>query len=172
MIESGENDLDGGVLGVYTPIMRTGSPTLRSMATGSTPCVCATFRKATRALTLLYDAYLRPTGLRVTQYSLLKNVLAREPASVNQLAEATVTDRTTLTRNLRILQEEGLIQIRVGADRRAREVTLTARGREAVAKATPYWEQAQADVLARVGEEHWEVLRNELGMMITLTRHR
>lgn len=141
-------------------------------ATASTPCVCATFRKATRALTLLYDAYLRPAGLRVTQYSLLKNVLAREPVSVNQLAEATVTDRTTLTRNLRVLQQGGLIRIQEGEDRRSREVTMTARGRDAVAKATPCWERAQAHVVGQVGAEHWKVLREELDMMIALGRRR
>jgi len=148
-------------------------PTLsQRKAASSTPCVCASFRKATRALTLLYDAYLRPAGLRVTQYSLLKNVLARQPVSVNQLAEATVTDRTTLTRNLRVLQQGGLIQIREGQDRRAREVTITPRGREAVANATPCWEQAQAHVVGQVGAEHWKVLREELDTMIALGRRK
>lgn len=146
--------------------------TLERKATASTPCVCAAFRKATRALTLLYDAYLRPAGLRVTQYSLLKNVLAREPVRVNRLAEATVTDRTTLTRNLRVLQQGGLIRIQEGEDRRSREVTLTARGRAAVAKATPCWERAQAHVVGHVGTEHWKILREELDMMIALGRRR
>ena len=152
--------------------MQPAPTVLRRKVTPSTPCVCATFRKATRALTLLYDAYLRPAGLRVTQYSLLKNVLAREPVSVNQLAEATVTDRTTLTRNLRVLQQGGLIRIREGEDRRSREVTMTPRGREAVANATPCWEQAQADVVGQVGAERWKLLREELDMMIALGRRR
>jgi DNA-binding MarR family transcriptional regulator len=138
----------------------------------ATPCVCAAFRKAARALTLLYDAYLRPSGLRVTQYSLLKNILARQPVGVNQLAEATVTDRTTLTRNLRILQQRGLIEIREGADRRTRDVTVTPRGRNAVAKATSGWERAQACVIEQVGAEHWRILREELDMMIALGRRR
>jgi len=141
-------------------------------AASSIPCVCATLRKATRTLTLLYDGYLRPAGLRVTQYSLLKNVLAREPVSVNQLARATVTDRTTLTRNLRVLQDRGLIQIREGDDRRAREVMVTPQGRQALAKADPRWERAQAYVLGQLGEEHWKVLQEELGAMIALGRGR
>lgn len=145
---------------------------LQRKGTASAPCVCATFRKASRALTLLYDSYLRPAGLRVTQYSLLRNVLAREPVSVNRLAKATVTDRTTLTRNLRVLQQGGLIRIREGEDRRSREITVTPRGREAVAKATPCWERAQAHVVERVGAEHWEILREELDMMIALGRSR
>jgi DNA-binding MarR family transcriptional regulator len=164
--------VDRAEVGVYTPIMQRNSPALQRKAAASTPCVCASFRKATRALTLLYDGYLRPAGLRVTQYSLLKNVLAREPVGVNQLAEATVTDRTTLTRNLRVLQQSGLIQIREGEDRRSRVVTVTPRGREAVAKATPCWERAQAHVVGQVGAEHWRILREELNMMIALGRGR
>jgi DNA-binding MarR family transcriptional regulator len=123
-------------------------------------------------MTLLYDGYLRSAGLRVTQYSLLKNVLAREPVTVNQLANSTVTDRTTLSRNLRILQQGGFIRIREGEDRRAREVTLTPKGRDALAKADPCWEQAQAHVITQVGEDHWKVLREELGMVIALGRRR
>ena len=121
-------------------------------------------------MTLLYDEYLRRSGLRVTQYSLLKHVLAREPVSVNRLAEATVTDRTTLTRNLRILEHNGLIRIRAAEDRRAREVTVTPKGRDAVAKATPGWERAQAYVLKQVGPDHWDVLQEELRTMIALGR--
>jgi DNA-binding MarR family transcriptional regulator len=147
------------------------STALERKVSAATPCVCAAFRKATRALTLLYDTRLRPAGLRVTQYSLLKSVLAREPVTVNQLAEATVTDRTTLTRNLRVLQQGGLIRIQTAEDRRVREVTVTPRGREAVAKATPYWEEAQAQVVGQVGVEHWQILREELDMLIALGRH-
>ncbi len=138
--------------------------------TPSSPCVCATLRKATRAVTLLYDEYLRPAGLRVTQYSLLKHVLAREPVTVNQLAEATVTDRTTLSRNLRILQQGGFIGIREGQDRRQREVRLTPHGRRALANADRRWEDAQGYVLDRLGEERWRVLREELRAMTALGR--
>jgi len=92
--------------------------------------------------------------------------------SVNQLAEATVTDRTTLTRNLRVLQQGGLIRIQEGEDRRSREVTVTPRGRAAVAKATPCWERAQAHVVGQVGAEHWKILREELDMLIALGRRR
>ena len=145
---------------------------LQRKAVISASCVCATLRKATRALTLLYDEHLRPAGLRVTQYSLLKNVLAREPVSVNQLSEATVIDRTTLTRNLRLLQQGGLIRIQEGEDRRSRQLTVTPRGRQAVAKATPCWERAQAHVVGQVGAEHWRALREELDIMIALGRRR
>ncbi len=107
-------------------------------------CVCFNLRKAARAVTQLYDGILRPSGLRVTQFSILA-VLARSgPLTQSRLAGATVTDRTTLTRNLRLLEAKGLIRIEQGADRREREIGLTEAGRKALAKAYPLWKEAQA----------------------------
>ncbi len=146
-------------------------PQARSLKPGpSTACVCTTLRKAARAVTQLYDEYLRLAGLRATQYSLLKQVLTQEPVTVNQLAEATVTDRTTLSRNLRILQQGGFIDLRAGQDRREHEVRLTPQGRKILIKADRCWERAQGYVLDRLGEERWNILREELGTLVGLSR--
>ena len=96
--------------------------------------------------------------------------MAMEPVTVSRLAGATVTDRTTLTRNLKRLQEQGLIRVNSGDDRREREVTLTDRGREAVLKAYPLWQKAQRDVVKLLGEERWKVLQQELSAVVSLTR--
>jgi len=133
-------------------------------------CVCGSLRKAARAVTQLYDEVLRPTGLRVTQLGILGATIAMEPITISRLAEATVTDRTTLTRNLKLLEKQGLIRMNSGNDRREREVTLTDRGREAVAKALPYWQKAQHQVVNSLGEERWKVLRQELSAVVSLTR--
>ena len=106
-------------------------------------CVCYNLRKAARAVTQLYDEMLRPTGIRGTQYTLLAALRNLGSASISELAERTVTDRTTLTRNLRLLEERGLIRIEPGEDRRVREARLTDAGREALAEAYPYWRRAQ-----------------------------
>jgi len=84
-------------------------------------CVCFNVRKAARAVTQLYDERMRPFGLRVTQLAILGKTLLLEPVTVTQLAEVAVTDRTTLTRNLRLLEQQGLIRIdggRTGASAR------------------------------------------------------
>jgi len=107
-------------------------------------CVCFNLRKAARAVTQLYDAVLRPSGLRVTQFSILAVLSRSGPLTQSRLASATVTDRTTLTRNLRLLEAKGLIRVERGADRRQREVGLTEPGRKALAKAYPLWKEAQA----------------------------
>ena len=73
--------------------------------------------------------------------------------SINGLAEATVTDRTTLSRNLAILEERGLVRIQQGEDARVRVVELTDGGDEAASAAYPLWQKAQALVGKRMGED-------------------
>jgi DNA-binding MarR family transcriptional regulator len=75
-----------------------------------------------------------------------------------------------LTRNLRLLAKKGLIRIQMGSDRREREVTLTDRGREALASGYPHWQKAQARVVKGLGEERWKSLREGLSDMVSLTR--
>ena len=114
-------------------------------------CACFNLRKAARAVTQLYDDALRPSGLRATQWSLLMVIRARGVVAVSELAEHAVMDRTTLTRNLKPLERDGLIRIRPGEDRRVREVTLTRRGQAALGRAYPLWREAQAGLAKRLG---------------------
>src|ERR687885_698919 len=103
----------------------------RAVAAEVLNCACFNTRKASRALTQLYDEMLRPSGLRSTQFTLLMVLRGRGPTSINGLAEATVTDRTTLSRNLAILEERGLVRVQPGEDARVRVVELTEAGDEA-----------------------------------------
>lgn len=114
-------------------------------------CTCFNLRKATRAVTQLYDDMLRPSGLRATQFSLLTVIWIMEKASITRLAEAAVMDRTTLARNLDLLETQGLIRIQAGEDARVREVLLTPAGHDSLAAAFPYWKKAQALVTKNLG---------------------
>ena len=96
--------------------------------------------------------------------------MAMEPVTVTRPADATVTDRTTLTRNLKLLEKRGLIRVQMGNDRREREVTLTARGREALASGLPLWQKAQTRVVQGLGEERWNALRKGLSAVVSLAR--
>lgn len=135
-------------------------------------CACFKVRKAARAVTKLYEEVLRPIGLRATQFSLLMAARVIGPVTMVKLAQATVMDRTTLTRNLQILEKRGLIEIKSGEDQREREVTLTALGMEILAKAVPLWEQAQDRVRQGLGEEKMRNLMDDLSEMISLTREK
>src|SRR4051812_38930012 len=103
------------------------SPGLSQQATMAAVqrCTCFNLRKAARAVTQLYDEVMRPTGLRATQFSLLSVVWIAGRISITALAEAAVMDRTTLKRNLELLERAGLVRIQPGEDARVREVSLT-----------------------------------------------
>jgi DNA-binding MarR family transcriptional regulator len=127
-------------------------------------------RQAARSVTQLYDEMLRPSGLKGTQYSALRMVAAREPVSVSELSEIMVMDRTTATRNLRLLERDRLVRLSPGDDRRTRLVSLTRRGRSTLEKANLYWAEAQRTVEARFGKAKLESLRDELARITDVTR--
>src|SRR5262245_11475927 len=107
-------------------------------------CTCLRLRKASRRVSQIYDQHLEPFGLTVTQYSLLGYLAAFEGFSIGELAEKLVMDPTTLTRNLRPLQRQGLVAVKPDRrDRRARSLQLTANGRKVFEKAKPGWLRAQ-----------------------------
>jgi DNA-binding MarR family transcriptional regulator len=133
-------------------------------------CACYNLRRAARAMTKLYDDFLRPSGLRTTQFSLLMATELRGPVTVTKLAGLTVTERTTLTRNLTILEKKGLIHIEPGSDRRERQVTLTGPGREALLKAMPFWQSAQEHIEKGLGEDRMGSLLKDLSEVVSLAR--
>lgn len=124
----------------------------------SSPCYCVTVRRAAQAITQLYDAALEPTGLKITQFSLLRAIARRGPVSITELAAAVYLDRTTLGRNLRVLERDGLVSLTPGADHRERVAQLTTQGQTALAAAEPLWKATQARVRAALGEEQLKTL--------------
>jgi DNA-binding MarR family transcriptional regulator len=134
-------------------------------------CVCANLRRTTRILTQFYDDVLRPSGLRATQFSTLAVIAAhaRSPESMNQLASVLGMDRTTLTRNLLPLKQQGLIAISAGRDQRTRLVTLTPRGRAALERALPLWAQAQAQIAGGLGPERFRSVLGDLSVIESLS---
>jgi DNA-binding MarR family transcriptional regulator len=147
-------------------------PRMGQLAHEGSRCVSFNIRKAARAVTQLYDERMRPFGIRSTQLPILGKTLALEPVTVTRLAEATVTDRTTLTRNLRLLEQQGLIQVDTGDDRREREVRLTDRGRDVLAHVYPIWQEVQAEVATRFGSERLARLLAELSALVEVARRR
>jgi DNA-binding MarR family transcriptional regulator len=136
----------------------------------SDACACFNLRKAARAVTQLYDQALRPTGLRSTQFTLLIAIRAHGPVPMTRLADEVIVDRTTMTRNLAILEKEGLVSIRHGDDQRVREVSLTARGRHALAGAHPYWKKAQQMLSRRFGKGKLDRLLSDLTETVDAAR--
>lgn len=133
-------------------------------------CACFNLRKATRAVTQYYDDVLRPSGLRTTQFSLLAVVRLLDTATISQLADATVMDRTTLARNLELLAREKLVRIRPGRDGRVREVSLSRTAKIKLNAALPLWERAQAQVAERLGAERMERMLSDLTAAVVVAQ--
>ena len=109
-------------------------------------CICANLRRTARAISNIYDAALAPTGIKITQFSLLRAVQRREPIAISALAEEMALDRTTLARNLAPLQRDRLLALSAGLDQRVTEVRLTDVGRRAIERALPLWKKTQQEV--------------------------
>ncbi len=127
-----------------------------------TDCLCFELRKAARATSRAYDEALAPSGLRVTQFSLLIVIQTLGRPSLTELAEAAVMERTTLTRNLRLLEREKLVASEPGEDRRQRFVRLTARGKTRLEAALPHWHAAQGRMSEQLGKTRRERLLRDL----------
>ncbi|MEP7208343.1 MAG: MarR family winged helix-turn-helix transcriptional regulator, partial [Casimicrobiaceae bacterium] len=140
-----------------------------SPATKSSPaCACGRLRRATRALTQLYDDALTPAGLRLTQFSLLRTLSRVGTTRMTELAATLLLDRTALSRNLDHLAARALVAITAGRDARTREVAITAAGKAALRAAQPHWERAQAEVAKRLGNAKLETLIATLGEIESL----
>jgi DNA-binding MarR family transcriptional regulator len=120
-------------------------------------CLCGNARMAARAVSLVYDEALKPSGLRASQLAVLWAVVALPGSTVNVLARTIAMDATTLTRNLRVLERELLVTMIAGTDRREREVHATIKGKRAFARAMPLWEAAQAKVVGTTGRDAKEL---------------
>src|SRR5580658_5764400 len=122
------------------------------------PCACANLRRADRAVTQLYDAALRPSGLRATQFTLLQALTLAREISQKQLGELLEIDSTTLTRTLAPLRSKGWLHSAAGADRRELRLSLTAAGKREYNRALPYWERAQNSLRKALGNANWNRL--------------
>ena len=112
-------------------------------------CLCDATRRAARAVTAIYDRALAVHGVSISQFTLLSNLELRGATSLGALAKFLDLDRTTLTRNLALLEEKEWVQSRPAAkDSRSRVISATKAGRATLFAAYPAWRTAQ-DKVAR-----------------------
>jgi DNA-binding MarR family transcriptional regulator len=127
------------------------------------PCVCSQVRKLARKLSSLYDAFLAPAGLTITQFSLLVHIARAGQLGHTLLAEKVGMERTTLTRNLRPLTRAKLVITATGLDRRQHLLQLTAAGKRKLVRSLPLWEKAQRQFLAHIDSELMRDFNDLLG---------
>lgn len=125
-------------------------------------CTCLKLRRASQTITKVYDKYLEPSGIKVSQYSILKSISHMEPVNVSDLAVNVRLDRTTLVRNLKPLEQKGLISDISKAGTRNRQLILTENGKSVLTEALPLWKKAQACVEQYLGKENSSTLSSLL----------
>ncbi|MHB8627962.1 MAG: MarR family winged helix-turn-helix transcriptional regulator [Aggregatilineales bacterium] len=125
-------------------------------------------RRAARAVSEFYNGIMEHSGLHANQFTLLIPVCLSRGLPINQLAQFTGLDRTTLARNLKLLEERALITMRPGDDHRTRMVQITERGRQTLLEALPLWEQAQQQLGDYLGESQLTDLIGHLDKLETL----
>ena len=125
-------------------------------------CVCFNLRWVTRAVTQFYDKEMRRQGIRPTQGSILASLNSKDSWNMAELSDWLGMERTTLVRNLRPLQRDGLVKV-VGGGRGNRvELTITTRGRKQIEKLAPAWKSAQRAAVKTLGEKRWSDILADL----------
>ena len=126
-------------------------------------CVCNVMRRAARSLTNAYDKALAPSGLRVTQFSMLTAISRLSVASVTQLSELLGLDQTTATRNLMLLEDAGFIERVAHHDPRVKLLKVTDKGKKKLIAATACWREMQEQIKSALSQQEWTNFRDTLG---------
>ena len=125
-------------------------------------CVCFNLRSVSRVVTQFFDAEIRRHGIRPTQRTILMALSAEKSWTMAALSDWLGMDRTTLLRNLRPLQRDGMVHT-VGGGRGARvELSITAEGRKKIKESLSAWRSAQSAALKTLGEQRWSVILSDL----------
>lgn len=129
-------------------------------------CSCNMMRKSARKITQFYENNLREASIKPTQFSILAALANTGPIQLTQLADRLVLERTSLTRNLNVLERNTWIDIQPGEeDSRQRVVSLTRNGYKQLDCAIPYWQKAQKAIAKDMGQETITRLRTMLDEM-------
>ena len=123
-------------------------------------CLGLLTRQVARRVTQWYYQCLQSSGLRSTQFNVLVAIAQTVP--LTRPAEILVLDRTTLARNLKPLEQQGLVRIEAGEDRRVHLIRLTEAGYVLLQQALPAWEKAQSEMISRLGPAQGDTLHAEL----------
>ena len=135
-------------------------------------CVGFNLRKTTRALTQYYDSIIKEAGITANQNTLLMIIYLMQPMNIQNLAEASGTERTTLARNLKVMEKDELVNIKKGSDRRKKIINLSIKGENVLSKSFEMWREAQNNLVNKIGENKWKELRLELKEIVSFSRER
>jgi DNA-binding MarR family transcriptional regulator len=107
-------------------------------------CLSSNLRKTERLITRHYDAYLADAGVTAVQLPILANIALAETPTFRLLAEELGLDRSTLSRNLALLERDGLVAIGPSSGPKPGLLALTRKGRETLRRGHSRWVEAHA----------------------------
>jgi len=131
-------------------------------------CAALRARMAARKLTRTYDKALKPAGLKITQFTLLIAVEEGSAKSLTALADMLALERSSLVRNVKLLEDEGLLEAAPSGEGRSLGLKLTKAGRKKLTQALPLWREAQTHVETALGQ-NWPAVKKSLHQLIQKT---
>lgn len=121
----------------------------------SSVCHCVNLRRASRALTKYYNRALEKSDLTVSQYSIMKGLKKIQPCGTAELSKAMRLDRTTLVRDIRVLEQKGFVEDDTPEDR-TRSFRCSGKGERVLSEAEPLWARAQKNLEDYIGRDEVE----------------
>jgi DNA-binding MarR family transcriptional regulator len=132
------------------------------------PCNCLNIRRASQSITEVYDEFLAPSNLKISQFSLLKHINQLGPVSVSDLAVIIRLDRTTLVRNLKPLEKSGFVEDISTEGTRNRQLRLTDKGIETYKHGEELWKKAQSFLEEYLGKDNIDIFTTLLSKIEAL----
>lgn len=125
-------------------------------------CACFNLRRSARLVTQKFDRAFRDAGITANQFSILMASYEREGILLTKMARVLGMERTTLSRNLSLLERKGMVSTTEGDDKRERRIVITGKGITGLRRTLPLWQKAQNEVVEAIGQEGWEALLSGL----------
>jgi DNA-binding MarR family transcriptional regulator len=132
-------------------------------------CACAAVRHAARLVTQLYEEELR-AHLAMPQFALLSVIRHRPGCSQAVLARALDFDKTTLSRNLKLMEKNGWITHALSSDQRVRGYRITPAGVGLLLAAKPGWDRAQSRFRSAMSKGQWDAMWKAFGSITEAAR--
>ena len=129
-------------------------------------CACFNIRKTSRIVTQIFNEGIKASGLSHSEYSILTALFGKTSISLGALAKIMVMDRTTLSRNLKPLLNQKLIEKMPGEDRRISLIAITPKGKKHLESAYPQWFKFQTLFLDHFGKEKWNQILEDLNEIV------
>ena len=126
-------------------------------------CKCIRLRKASNNLTKIYDSALIKVGLKITQFSTLKNIQKLGKTNIKDLSYLLELDRTTVLRNIEKLITMNLVSYKDDQISKNKIIKLTTVGKSKLRDAIIIWEETQLKYIKALGIKNYK----EIDTLIT-----